>query len=99
MEALITYLLKQSPTIVLMGLGMYILYKERGDYKKQVAEKNTELLEMSSKVLKVAIMWEINSAKNTTEHELLITGVDSIKGEVKDLIQLANNVKDECTRK
>ncbi len=107
MEAILTYLLKQSPTMVLMGIALYFMYKDRNEYKKEVVtvrdkcelqldKKNDELLEMSDKVLKVALMWEVNSTKNSNEHELLITGVDGIKGHIKSLTQLANTIKDDC---
>jgi len=57
--------------------------------QSKLDDKNKSVVEMANKALKITLMYEQNSTRNTKEHELIISSIDEMK-------TLANSIRYDC---
>ena len=67
------------------------LKKERKEAQELLDEKNKQLYALAEKVLAVASLWDAKSDLNTKEHKDIITLLNSIRDDVRE-IKMKHNV-------
>lgn len=87
MDGITKWLLEQISTIVVLGIGMYFLWKEYKAEKVRRTESEKKVLEMSESVVKVTLLYDEHiklvtkgTEKNTEEHEKIMDAIKKLKG-------------------
>lgn len=76
---IISWLLEQIPTIIVMGIVMYFLYKYIKTKDTIIEAKDIALMTLAEKIITVTSLMEVKADINTKEHEEVIKTLREIK--------------------